>query len=243
VSEKLSIDTPEQIDLEFTLAGVGSRFLAVGVDTLIQTAGALVLALLAAGTMYVERRLRGDSSPWPLAIAFLLFFLLSYGYFAWFEAAWNGQTPGKRLVGIRVIAENGRPLSASQSLLRNLLRIVDMVPGLYAVGIVSMLCTARQQRLGDLAAGSVVVHDRAVTAQNVFYDQKSTGSLRLTDAEMVLVEAFLRRRTDLDWGVRERTAAEITSRIRTRLGLAGGGSDEELLEQLVAATRATGWRS
>ena len=97
-----------------------------------------------------------------LALLILAAFVLYYGYFAVFETMWSGQTPGKRAIGIRVIAASGRPLGAVDAILRNLLRIVDQMPGMYAVGLLAIFLTSRNQRLGDLAAGTVVVHDRPI---------------------------------------------------------------------------------
>ena len=105
--EKLNIDTPEQIALEFSLATIGSRFLALAIDTLIQVGCGLILfaglsmaAILAGGA---AQRM----GPWLLAAAVLGFFLIYYGYFALFESLWNGQTPGKRVIGLRVIHSSG----------------------------------------------------------------------------------------------------------------------------------------
>ena len=94
----------------------------------------------------------------------LLGFLLYYGYFAAFEALWGGQTPGKRAVGLRVISVTGQPITTFDALLRNLLRIVDQMPGIYAVGVLSIFFTSRNQRLGDLVAGTVVVQEQGLRA-------------------------------------------------------------------------------
>ena len=91
-------------------------------------------------------------------------FALYYGYFAAFEILWNGQTPGKRAAGIRVIKESGRPLSAAETIGRNLLRIVDQLPGFYAIGIVTSLLNAQNKRFGDFVAGSIVVRESSLSA-------------------------------------------------------------------------------
>ena len=88
-------------------------------------------------------------------------FLLYWGYFALFEAFWNGQTPGKRLVKIRVIKDSGRHITLFEALARNLVRVVDMIPpNFYLVGLLSMLCNKQQKRLGDFVAGTIVIHER-----------------------------------------------------------------------------------
>ena len=85
---------------------------------------------------------------------------MQFGYFAMFEAFWNGQTPGKRWTHLRVIKDSGRPINAYDAILRNLLRIVDNLPTLYAIGIVTMLISKENKRVGDYAAGTVVVHEK-----------------------------------------------------------------------------------
>ena len=147
--DKLTIETPEQTSLEFPLAGVGSRCMAMVLDTLIQTGVIIVLVI----AMLVLQSQLGDSATglglgglWIQAIAYLILFALYYGYFAFFEAIWNGQTPGKRVAHLRVIQESGRPLQVWQAIARNLLRIVDQLPGFYAVGMTSAL---KLKRLKD----------------------------------------------------------------------------------------------
>lgn len=251
--EQLTIETPEQIALEFTLASVGSRFLAIVVDTLIQVAVALLVLLIVLGVIWTL----GTGAPsrtaaiWLFAVVLLVGFCLFYGYFALFEILWRGQTPGKRLVGLRVIGASGRPMTPFQALLRNLLRIVDQLPGLYAIGILFVLVTSRNQRLGDLAASTVVVHERPSAAESPQVVQgddvgrarrSSLRANRLSDQEVALVERFLERRADLDVNVRERTAREIANRIRARLDLApgAGDQDEELLMRVLAEYRESG---
>lgn len=241
--EKLTIDTPEQIALEFTLAGVGSRFLALALDTVIQVSLVMLLYIVAIALLIG----RVGDGMWALAIVVLLGFMLFYGYFAAFEWLWRGQTPGKRLLGLRVISASGHPMTPYQAAVRNLLRIVDQIPGLYGVGIVSVLLTDRSQRLGDLVAGTVVVREDATTRQPLDADAPRTGretlrATRLGDAELALVERFLQRRSDLEGNVRQQAARQIATRIRERLGLppGGEGEDEALLERVALEYRSGG---
>lgn len=245
--EKLSIDTPEQIALEFHLASIGSRFLALAIDTLIQAAAAAALLALAVSA----RLMAGPSLPgaptWVLAAVVIGWFSLYYGYFAFFEARWNGQTPGKRSLSLRVIHTSGRPLSVYEAILRNVLRIVDQMPGIYAVGIVSVFVTERSQRLGDLAASSVVVHEGVASGDTSTVDVGSRsaatprrGANRLTDDEVMLIEAFLRRRRELDGVARVQAAARIAGRLRARLELDETGENEPFLEDLLAEYRSAG---
>ncbi len=243
--EKLTIDTPEQIALEFPLAGVGSRFLAIAFDTVLQGGAIAVLVAIGLTLRAVAGRvppLRGLGI-WGIALLFALGFVVYSGYFAIFEAIWSGQTPGKRLVGLRVIDVSGRPITVYASIIRNVLRLVDQLPGVYAVGILSILITSRQQRIGDLAAGTVVVHERigssAVIPEAAPHTQRH-GAHRLSAAEIAVIEGFLQRRQELgDW-TRLQTARKIAARMRRTLDLADGEDDERLLEQLASEYRSSG---
>lgn len=248
--DKLTIDTPEQIPLEFTLATLGSRFLALVIDTLLQLGTLLaVVALLAIlrlliGPFNGALGTPGDPlSTWLQAFFVLTWFAIYYLYFVFFEVRWGGQTPGKRVVGLRTIHASGRPATAYETILRNLIRVIDQLPVIYAVGMVSVFLTERSQRLGDLAAGTVVVHERPAEAFPQFEPTPAAvprfNAARLTAAEIALVETFLRRREELV-GVRQLRAGQIADRIRARLDLPPGPDDEALLEQVVAEYRATG---
>jgi len=166
-ADQLNIETPEQVDLRFPIAGVGSRFLALLTDTLIQIGLYLVLTLLFTLTLAdskVLKSLNAASDPaqkWMVAGFIFVNFLMFWGYFSLFEALWNGQTPGKRLLKIRVIKDSGRSITLFEAMARNLLRIIDMLPpSTYLVGVISMVCNKQQKRLGDLVAGTIVVHER-----------------------------------------------------------------------------------
>ena len=249
--EKLTIDTPEQIALEFPLASVGSRFLALAIDTLIQVGASPCVGLLVGAAVPPGSRSSLDvgAGTWVLAVLVLGLFLIYYGYFAVFEAVWNGQTPGKRMIGLRVIttpAADQRPTTRSPEPVR----IVDQMPGIYAVGILSVFVTERNQRLGDLAAGTVVVHERAVSAEeiNPFTVEAPTpttastrhGASKLTAAELSVIDLYFRRREQLDGHARLRAARQIADRMRTRLEITSAIGDEQLLEELSAESRERG---
>jgi len=242
--EKLTIDTPEQIALEFPLAGVGSRFLAIAFDSLLQ--GCAIVALIALG--FAVRAVSGYVPPlsglgvWGIAILFAIGFVVYAGYFAIFEALWAGQTPGKRLVGLRVIDVSGRPITVYAAIVRNLLRLIDQMPGMYALGILSILVSTRQQRIGDLAAGTVVVHERIdapVSIPSATPGQQRFGAHRLRPEEIAVVEEFLRRRDQLDDWTRRQTARRIAERMKQRIEITTTEDDERLLEQLAADYRSS----
>ncbi|MGD1107735.1 MAG: RDD family protein [Terracidiphilus sp.] len=162
IGDQLNIDTPELVAIEMPLAGIGSRFIAILVDYLIWGFVFLILGIVAAIIIPALHFFGGISANWAIGIFVLIVFLLQWGYFALFEAFGNGRTPGKRVARIRVIHQSGRGINFVESLARNLVRFVDYFPGFYAVGIVAIFLSRRNQRLGDMVAGTLVVRDREV---------------------------------------------------------------------------------
>jgi uncharacterized RDD family membrane protein YckC len=246
-ADKLTIDTPEQTSLEFPIAGIGSRFLAIALDTAIQASVFAVLGLalgLLAITLPTKRF--GLSEQWVIAIFVVLLFFLYYGYFAIFEVIWNGQTPGKRTVRIRVIKESGRPITPSESVARNLMRIVDQLPFFYGIGIASAVISKQNKRLGDLVAGTIVVHERTLQDIKPLWEAPKNpgtvkyGSERLSPEEFALIESFLNRRNALEPDVRYRMAEQIATRIKGRLAIQPADmlSSEKLLEAIASERRA-----
>jgi uncharacterized RDD family membrane protein YckC len=248
-SESHTVETPEQTNIEFTVAGVGSRFLALLIDTLIQAAvvilGVIAVALL--GVIGIGARLT-HAGPWFLAVIVTGAFLVFYGYFIFFEIFWSGQTPGKRRLGLRVIKDTGRRLSAAETVARNLLRIVDQMPGVYAVGILVALLNKQNKRLGDFVAGSLVVREVFHAQMNRNWSRTPArppvhtplGIQRLTDEDLILIESFLSRRDQLDWPIRRRMAAEILDRLESKLNVTADErqNPEALLEAAAYQRRA-----
>jgi len=213
----LVIETPERVPLHFALASIGNRFIACAIDHTIQLLAIGLIALSAFILMSfpsVEQAV--SSAPkWVLAVMILVLFLILAGYFAFFEWAWSGQTPGKRWLKLRVLREDGRPITFWEAAVRNLLRTLDMMPApFYSIGLISVFSTTRDQRIGDMVAGTVVVREREAEApefSQVFATPVSDPALRrsfkpveftatlssLTDSEIQVVETFLRRRWDL----------------------------------------------
>lgn len=246
--ESLIIETPERVPLSFALASIGNRFLAVTIDHAIQffaifTIGYLIYSLtgLGASPAY-QNELLAEMPKWTVAILIILASLVFSGYFVFFEWLWSGQTPGKRLMKLRVIRDDGRPVTLWESFARNLLRIFDAIPGfvipIYSVGLITVFVSKRDQRVGDLFAGTVVIRERSEEApsfeetfsadrmsdpalRRVFEPRPFEGELSaIGQNEMEVVEVFLRRRFDLSdrqrlW-MAWRVALPIMFKIRPR---------------------------
>jgi uncharacterized RDD family membrane protein YckC len=243
--DKLTIDTPEQVHLEFTLAGLGSRFMAIFLDTLIQFLAFLAIFVISLGfsaSGLFERK----QPAWVTAIFILLGFCLYWGYYATFETFWKGQTPGKRWAGIRVIKETGRPINAFEAIARNLMRPVDWFPALYGVGVVAMLLNKNHRRLGDYVAGTLVVHETSGREPQVYFNTPAQSEFaipqaaQLTLQEAELIETFLARRLDIPSDVRLQNGRRIAEMITARLAIdpmARPANDEQFLELMVREFR------
>jgi len=215
--DTLVIETPERVPLPFALASIGNRFIACAIDHAIQIGTLIVVGIffmIISNASSLGSRLM-SAPKWVIAILVVVQAIIFDGYFAVFEWAWRGQTPGKRWLKLRVIREDGRPISFFEAMVRNLLRVVDfLVPPFYSIGLISVFATARDQRVGDLVAGTVVVREREAEAPafaEVFASPVSDAALRrsaepvpfianidsLTEQEIIVVEGFLRRRWDL----------------------------------------------
>jgi uncharacterized RDD family membrane protein YckC len=235
--ETLIIETPERVPLHFALASIGNRFLACAVDHGLQVFVMLLVALVFLWTGYwTQVGSRASQVPkWLLATVIILMFVLWSGYFAIFEWLWNGQTPGKRMLKLRVIREDGRPITVWEAAARNLLRVFDMMPfPFYSIGLVSVFMSSRDQRVGDFVAGTVVVREReaqAPTFNEVFAAPTSDVALRrsfkpvlfnadanaLNEREIEVVEIFLRRRWELTDATRQWMAWRVATPILYKL--------------------------
>src|SRR5439155_7623464 len=210
--DRLTIATPEGVDLELTLAGVGSRFASALIDYLIQ--GLLLVAL----TLVFDYGFggSGDASGFALAVYAVLAFALVIGYDVAFEVLASGRTPGKRLNGLRVVRESGAPVTFAASAVRNVLRLVDWLPGTYLVGMVAILVSSRNQRLGDLAAGTLVVRERRALPKEprfpVYHRAVAApawDTSGIAAEELAAVRGFLARRDSLTRDARSQVAAEL----------------------------------
>jgi uncharacterized RDD family membrane protein YckC len=243
VDRTLEVRTPESIAFNYELAGLGSRFLALVVDQAIQIAtlilifGSVFLAL--SRTVAVRHAPTPDKYAMSLAVASIvaIAFAILFGYFIVFEALWNGQTPGKKLVGIRVVRDGGYPIDFGASLIRNLIRVGEQLIGYYLFAAISALISPENKRLGDLAAGTIVVRDaRLATPQSVTQRESEpayASTAYLTGEERALIKRFLERRDQLSTDRREELAAQLAARVRDRVPPELARLDDEsLLERL-----------
>ncbi|HEY1940192.1 MAG TPA: RDD family protein [Candidatus Angelobacter sp.] len=245
-TDKLTIDTPEQVHLEFMLAGIGSRFMAAFLDILIEAVIYLVLFLLTllwASSGFFNR----TRSVWWEALVTFVLFCINWGYYAIFESIWKGQTPGKRWARIRVIKDSGRPINAFEAISRNLIRFVDFLPFLYGVGVVTMLLNAKHRRLGDYVAGTLVVHESSDGENDIFFNTPTRTEFTLHQAadltlqEAELIETFLARRLEIPTDVRRMSAQRITDLVSTRLNIppeSRPADNENFLELMVKEFRS-----
>ena len=254
-AETHTIDTPEQVGLEYSVAGVGSRFVAALLDSLILVAFGfaelMVMVFIgAAGSLSPGAGSWAEAAgKWFVAFVVFINFAVAWGYFALFEAYWHGQTPGKRAMKLRVIKDSGRQITLFEAMARNLLRVVDYLPGFYLVGVIAMLCNKRSQRLGDLAAGTIVVHERldeasllyqtstTLVAPEGFADQgvgretvlpwgqavtamfPADAVARLSAQDLVVIETFFSRMLDLPMQTRATVAYQMVRQMTAKMGV------------------------
>ena len=252
MNEEFRIETPELVSFGYDVAGIGSRFMAALVDSLIiglveAMVAAITIALAPAG---LDDSLEGPAGPWLVAALALIAFALLWGYYVLFEMIWNGQSPGKRWVGLRVIRASGAPISLVDSVVRNLVRLIDFLPAYYGIGVIVMFLNDRARRLGDLAAGTVVVHERtgvslaalasaAPPVPPLVSDEPLPGLEHLTAEDYDLVTRFLSRRGSL--ANQSELAIRLASAIQARMGLPpqelSPSAAEDLLVQVAHAYR------
>ncbi|MGB9468745.1 MAG: RDD family protein [Candidatus Acidiferrum sp.] len=243
--DKLTIDTPEQTSLEYPIAGLGSRFLAILADTAIQIVLGFIVLIVGMIIGAGVAAFGGLGPQWVIAIVVVLIFLLNSGYFALFEIFWNGQTPGKRYAQIRVIKDDGRPIGAYEAIVRNALRLVDMLPAMYGIGLLSIFVSRQSKRLGDFVAGTVVVHEKTLEGVRPYVESNIDETLPPIDAsnvtldEVRLIETFLNRRDSLEPTVRTNMALQISNRLadKMEITISGWPRTERFLEAVIEQCR------
>ena len=222
LARHIRVETPEHVRLGWELADLGSRFTAMFVDVAIMV-GVLGTFFLAA--VLVARHVAGALLPgWGpstlLAVAGIVLFVVQWGYFLLFEGYREGRTPGKRLMGLRVLHSGGQPLSLRGAVVRNLLRAVDLQPALTGVvGGACMMLGRRTQRLGDLAADTIVVRDRgdAEIPWPEPPEARPRGRAILSEEEFALLAGFVQRRAGLSAEAKKRVERSVIDALRPAL--------------------------
>jgi uncharacterized membrane protein SpoIIM required for sporulation/uncharacterized RDD family membrane protein YckC len=213
---QVDVETPEHVAIGYELADLGSRFTALLVDAMLIIGGYIGIWLslfFLAGMLGFRGLLMGIG----LGIAIFAGFVLMWGYFVFYEGLRDGQTPGKRRMGIRVVHDGGYPVTVRGAAVRNLMRLIDIQPApSFAVGGLAMMLHPQTKRLGDLAAGTVVVRDR--TGQPIPEESRpapaqALGRPRLTDEEFAALEMYVARRAALESTVRADVSRKLTARV------------------------------
>ena len=242
LDRRVEIETPEQVAFSYSVAGVGSRAAALLIDYAICFIPGLLLYAALMATFSNLRRLV-HSTPYLLALLLLAQFAVFWGYHVLFEGLRDGQTPGKRRLGLRVVQDGGYGVTLAASAVRNITRIVDMQPALFhLVAIVSAGLSKRGKRLGDMIAGTIVVQERLVenplqAGAAVPEATVATESL-LTDGEFAMLEQWVVRRQTLDPERRRQLADTLHQRFASRIPADARGSAAGALIRLHEQERA-----
>lgn len=224
----VTVVTPENVKIDYELAGLASRATATLLDMLIQ---AVMMGFLWLVWVIVIAGLRINPLSWLTAVLIVVEFVLFWGYYIYFETKWNGQTPGKRSMRLRAIREGGLPIDLGCAALRNLIRPIDIT----LIGLISIMASRRSQRLGDFAAGTLVVKERlewggdlstekvpqALDAPPFGIDCVRNIEL-VTPEEFQAAKRFVERRVELQDDLREALAARIAKPLMVRLGIEDG---------------------
>ncbi|MCL1912616.1 MAG: RDD family protein [Eubacteriaceae bacterium] len=209
------ISTPEQLNLTYKMAGLGSRFLAFAVDTAIQLFLSVVIVISLS-----QLSTWNHNTESYLALIIVLYALVFHGYYMIFEILMKGRTPGKALVKIRVVLKDGRAADLSGLVLRNLIRLVDSLPFFYIVGILCMFINKDSRRLGDIAAGTIVIIDKKrATLDSILSRNTAEHNSRLTDHETAIIRDFLARKAQLSGKARFALAEQIALPLYERYGI------------------------
>lgn len=243
----MHIKTPEFVTLQFKLAGLGSRAAAIIIDLLIITIVNILLGVIAYFTMNsLEELILTMDVAMPIAIVVVIIFIFYWGYFLIFEYFNGGKTIGKKIVGIRVIQDNGHSITLLSSIIRNLMRIIDMLPIGYFIGIVMIFFHSKHQRFGDIVAGTIVVHEREGRQNSLIKKVEKTLASRslskesfhiepwqlraLGKKEWELVKTYSYRLEQISPDVKNKLTRQVASIIFPKIGLEMEGKHSQTLE-------------
>lgn len=231
---RVTLQTPESVELEFTLAGIGNRAYALLIDylvwSLILIGFFIAWAIFSSQLLEAIENLVGSSKQlklWLVAIQLLITFFIYVGYFVIFETLWQGQTPGKRFVKIRVIRDDGRPVSLQQSTLRSLLRPVD---DLFFFGVFFIVFGKREKRLGDWVAGTLVIQEERPVVSSDFPVSKEAETLAMQlvseanlaamlPEDFAVIREYLQRRAAMIPEARTELSRQLAHQIKDVIAL------------------------
>ncbi|MHC9539925.1 MAG: RDD family protein [Vulcanimicrobiota bacterium] len=249
--QTITIRTPEQIELSYDLAGAGSRFYAVVIDTILQSSAFICiwLTLLLTESLLHVKISKGLTTFAESSISISTLILgalggfIIIGYYLFFETMWNGQTPGKKAAGLKVIKDNGSSITIFDAAVRNFMRTVDFLPSGYVLGAIVMLMHSRRKRIGDWAAGTMVIKVPIELPPILLTEMEAEPPASpldlslLTTEEYHLVRNYIIRRTDLSGATRAELSEKLVSLVMKRLSLEQDpfGNGEELLEWIAVS--------
>jgi uncharacterized membrane protein SpoIIM required for sporulation len=222
-AQLVEVETPEQVSFSYSVAGVGTRAAAAMIDYLICLAPGMLLAFLLMPLLRVDREGQPQSEvgTWIYAIIILANFAMLWGYYVFCEGYFDGQTLGKRRMGLRVVQDGGYSVSFAASAVRNIVRIIDMQPGiLYLVGIISVAVTKSGKRLGDIVAGTMVIEERVVHLVAGGAEGETAAlpvAAQLDEDEYALLDRFVARVASLDPQRQQALAAQLVARFESHL--------------------------
>ncbi|MDB4908237.1 MAG: protein of unknown function transrane [Gemmatimonadetes bacterium] len=244
LDQTLDVETPELVVMSYTLAGVGSRAYAAIIDYMICLVAFIGLFVLMGALRVSGYLTAGSSTSFAIAILVLGQFFVIWGYYVLFEGLADGQTPGKKNMGLRVVRDGGYSVGFGASAVRNLVRIVDMQPVIsYGAGLTALVFSKSGKRLGDMVAGTIVVKESLIrqpvrssmgprdTPVAKATDQPPTETL-LTDDEFGVLARFIERRSALSAERRTALATQVARRFAAALEGVEGGSDSARLVRL-----------
>ena len=227
----LVVSTPERVSFDYQVAGLGTRAIAQILDL-------LIISIILAAVYFVALAISIVGSVTATLVALIGSFVVIFGYFWLSESLWSGQTIGKKAFRLRAVGDRGEPLTFAQAGIRNIVRVVDFLPYAYGVGLIVLFANGKGKRLGDLAAGTIVVKDSdhvwlwqlpgarwpaagaPLTAPPPAYAPASAAelTLRRLDPEVRrFVASYARRRPELSMEVRVRLATQVQSSLSTAL--------------------------
>ncbi len=250
---QVSQQTPESVELEFVLAGIGNRTLAYLIDYLIFILTLvgfwflwLIFSIGLTSTLESLGINYGKAPLWLLAIALLLSFIIYSGYFTFFETTWRGQTPGKRWVKIRVVRDDGRPIGLAQATLRAILRPVDDI---MFIGMFLILLGKQEKRIGDIVAGTIVIQEEGANRREQLSispaAQEFASKLpeladisQITADDFAVITAYLKRRSLMTLQARSDLSLKLARQLRLIIGLTtipAGTTSDHFLEAIYLA--------